>query len=252
MKNIAGSFMSLIKDIAVYSSPSYIKTIIAANTNSDLRSHSILALSRDLTVLSVLSLHTPHEPIQHLIFKRTVNEFGNSSDAYPMLLMLSNNPNLFESVRSKLSYVAEKLDERDLNILVSEEFKFMRNILKLKKSSNSVVHNCLFFTTIVSSLTNISPSLQQKILNLTLETVKKNPNDIYPNISNLGKKHVSDIEKYSYLAYNLITVTNALDFNQELNHYSRELVSELKNTLSLTLQRNYYAKKARSVETAKR
>ncbi|MGC8479295.1 MAG: hypothetical protein ACP5M9_01325 [Candidatus Micrarchaeia archaeon] len=121
--------MQSIKDVMIFIAPKPVKISMALRSDMSFRTHELLSLSRDVLVVSALSLSTPYKEIQNFIFEINKSSFGVYRGASPIMISLSNNPNLSETLKVKLLKIPEKLDESLLHFLVKTEFDLMNYIL---------------------------------------------------------------------------------------------------------------------------
>ncbi len=224
--------MQSLKDVMISIAPKPVKISMALRSDMSFRTHELLSLSRDVLVVSALSLSTPYKEVQDFIFETNKSSFGVYRETSSILVSLSNNPNLFDNVRVKLLKITEKLDESLLHFLIKTEFELMNYILTQNLQSHPLYSGGLGFTSIISASKNISPSLHQSIIKMATEFSKKKNTHIYKfsnNGTNQGheKSHSKENIKYSYSARNLLRLIEALESNPELNPYSKEKLAIL-------------------------
>ncbi len=231
--------MQSLKDVMIHIAPKPVKISMALRSDMSFRTHELLSLSRDVLVISALSLSTPYREIQNFIFENNKSSFGVHEKASPIMVSLSNNPNLSEDVRVKLLKIPEKIDESQLYFFVKIEFELMNYILNQNLQSHPSYSGGLGFTSIIASSKNISPSLHQAIIKMAMEFSKRKNTHIYKYSNNgsnneLGKSPSKKNTTYSYSARNLLRLIEALNSNPELNPYSKERLAILtEHVLSL-------------------
>ncbi len=233
--------MQSLKDVMIYVAPKPVKISMALRSDMSFRTHELLSLSRDVLVISALSLSTPYEKIQNFIFEKNKSSFGLYNEAYPIMVSLSNNPNLSETVKVKLLKIPERLDESLLHFLAKTEFELMNYILTQNLQSHPSYSGGLGFTSIIAASKNISPSLHQAIIKMAMEFSKKKNTHIYKhsNIDSnneLDKSQSKENIRYSYSARNLLRLIWAFESNPDLNPYSKERLAILTERVNSLLE----------------
>lgn len=218
--------MLKLKEFAIrYSTPS-IKAYLVTSPNSTERVHELISLSRDPLVLSVLSLHTPYEKIQLSLFDRFTDKSEKESLRAIGLISLSNNQKSSIPLLLKIADFVDQTNENIIKSMINYEFDFLNASLNSNSVLKSPNFHGLGFTTLVALSTEISPDLQQKIISDVYAFTKKRKHEMFYVFSNMQKDtHKS---KYFWAGKSIYSVIEALTLNTELNHYSKELLYNLK------------------------